>query len=266
MRALVTAVGTRGDVQPALALALELRQLGHAVRLCISPNFVDWAKSLGLEAVPMGVEMRMPARRHRCGTDANARRAAAAARIDAGSHHRSVRDHRRRRRGCDVIVGANAHQYAAPSIAEHVGHRLCDGGLRPGRAAVARPRAAAGAGSGRGAGGACSIDGAVARTPRKSGTSARSSGSTTIAGGSAWTPIDDVLDYVLTDHTWLAADAALAPVPATPGAQDLPDGRVGARRSHAASRGSRSVSREAGSRPFSSASAACPLRRVSAVS
>jgi vancomycin aglycone glucosyltransferase len=62
MRALLTAVGTRGDVQPALALALELRKRGHAVRLCTSPNFVDWAKSLGLEAVPMGVEMRMPAR------------------------------------------------------------------------------------------------------------------------------------------------------------------------------------------------------------
>lgn len=30
-------------------------------------------------------------------------------------------------------------------------------------------------------------------------------------------PIDDVLDYVLTDHTWLAADAALAPVGSTPG-------------------------------------------------
>ena len=62
MRALVAAVGTRGDVQPALALALELRKLGHAVRLCISPNFVDRARSLGLEAVPMGVEMRMPTR------------------------------------------------------------------------------------------------------------------------------------------------------------------------------------------------------------
>ena len=61
MRALLAAVGTRGDVQPALALALELQKLGHAVRLCISPNFVDWAKSLGLAAVPMGVEMRMPA-------------------------------------------------------------------------------------------------------------------------------------------------------------------------------------------------------------
>src|SRR4029077_18869926 len=63
MRALLTAVGTRGDVQPALALALELRKRGHAVRLCISPNFVDWARSLGLEAVPMGGAMRMPAGR-----------------------------------------------------------------------------------------------------------------------------------------------------------------------------------------------------------
>ncbi|PYR51073.1 MAG: hypothetical protein DMF89_07030 [Acidobacteria bacterium] len=57
MRALLSAVGTRGDVQPALALALELRKLGHAVRMCISPNFVDWARSLGLEAVAMGVEI-----------------------------------------------------------------------------------------------------------------------------------------------------------------------------------------------------------------
>jgi UDP-N-acetylglucosamine:LPS N-acetylglucosamine transferase len=35
MRALLAAVGTRGDVQPALALALELRERGHAVRLCM---------------------------------------------------------------------------------------------------------------------------------------------------------------------------------------------------------------------------------------
>jgi len=60
MRVLLAAVGTRGDVQPALALALELRKLGHAVRMCTSPNFVAWAKRLGIEAVPMGVEMRMP--------------------------------------------------------------------------------------------------------------------------------------------------------------------------------------------------------------
>src|SRR5262245_530036 len=121
MRALLAAVGTRGDVQPAIALALELRKLGHAVRMCISPNFVDWAKSLGLEALPMGVEMRTPAQ-------------------GAGKIPTITPEELRRLReslpdliadqfetigaaadGCDVIVGANAHQYAAPSIAKRKG-------------------------------------------------------------------------------------------------------------------------------------------------
>ena len=38
-------------MQPALAVAIELRELGHAVQMCISPNFVDWARSLDLEVV-----------------------------------------------------------------------------------------------------------------------------------------------------------------------------------------------------------------------
>src|SRR5262249_46075203 len=121
MRTLLAAVGTRGDVQPALALALELRKLGHAVRLCVSPNFVGWAGSLGLEAVAMGVELRLPSQR-------------------PGSTPTLTPEELRRLResmpdlitdqfqtigaaaeGCDVIVGANAHQYAGPSIAEHAG-------------------------------------------------------------------------------------------------------------------------------------------------
>jgi vancomycin aglycone glucosyltransferase len=87
----------------------------------MSPNFVDWARSLGLEALPMGVEMRLPGRK-------------------AGALPALTPEYLRRLResmpdliteqfevigaaadGCDVIVGANAHQYAAPSIAEHAG-------------------------------------------------------------------------------------------------------------------------------------------------
>jgi vancomycin aglycone glucosyltransferase len=74
--------------------------------------------------------------------------------------------------GCDVILGANAHQYAAPSIAKREGIGCVTAVYSP----VALPSL-------------------HLRPP----------------------PIDDVLEYVLTDHTWVAADAALAPVPATPG-------------------------------------------------
>jgi vancomycin aglycone glucosyltransferase len=216
MRALLAAVGTRGDVQPALALALALRKRGHTVRLCISPNFVAWAKGLGLEAVPMGVEMRMPA-----GT--------------SGTMPKLTPDELRRLResmpdlitdqfetvgnaadGCDVIVGANAHQYAAPSIAERAGIGCVTAVYAP----VALP----------------SPDLAPPPTP---GEAAGATAHASIEAqwrdtANAWNeralerinhnrdqrglaPIADVLDHVLTDHTWLAADATLAPVPTTPG-------------------------------------------------
>ena len=137
MRALLAAVGTRGDVQPALALALELRKLGHAVRLCISPNFVDWAKSLGLEAVPMGVEMRMPAQ----GSGATPKLTPEELRRLRESMPDLITDQFETigaaADGCDVIVGANAHQYAGAVDRRARRHWLCDGCLRPGRAALA---------------------------------------------------------------------------------------------------------------------------------
>ena len=215
MRALLAAVGTRGDVQPALALALELRKLGHAVRMCISPNFVDRAKSLGLEAVPMGVEMRMPAK-------------------GSGTTAKVPEELRRQREsmpdlitdqfetigaaadGCDVILGANAHQYAAPSIAKREGIGCVTAVYSP----VAVP----------------SLHLPPPPTPGQTaeGVTPASIEERWRNAAKAWNeralervnhnrlrlgmdPIDDVLEYVLTDHTWLAADAALAPVPATPG-------------------------------------------------
>jgi vancomycin aglycone glucosyltransferase len=51
MRALLSAVGTRGDVQPIVALALRVRDLGHEVRLCVPPNFLQWVGGFGFEAV-----------------------------------------------------------------------------------------------------------------------------------------------------------------------------------------------------------------------
>ena len=216
MRVLLAAVGTRGDVQPAIALALELRKLGHAVRMCISPNFVDWAKRLGLEALPMGVEMRMPAP------------GAGAAPTLTPEQLRRVQESMpdlildqfetigAAAEGCDVIVGANAHQYAGPSIAELKSIGCVTAVYAP----VALP----------------SPDHAPPPAPVQAAAEAphasieeRWRNTANAWNGRALerinrnrhrlglTPIDDVLEYVLTDHTWLAADAALAPVPATPG-------------------------------------------------
>jgi vancomycin aglycone glucosyltransferase len=216
MRALLAAVGTRGDVQPALALALELRTLGHAVRLCISPNFVDWARSLGLEAVPMGVEMRLPANK-------------------SGTLPKLTAEELRRLResmpdlitdqfqtigaavdGCDVIVGANAHQYAAPSIAEHAGIGCVTAVYAP--VALPSPDLAPPPIPGQAIGTASPTT--IDEQWRNTATAWNERALERInhnRGRLGMDRIDDVLDYVLTDHTWLAADAALAPAPATPG-------------------------------------------------
>ena len=218
MRPLIAAVGTRGDVQPALALALALRKHGYAVRLCISPNFVDWATRLGLDAVPMGVEMRAPAQRFGAPpklTEAELRRLRESMPdliTDQFDTIGSVVD------GCDVIVGANAHQYAAPSIAERAGIGCVTAVYAP--VALQSPDLAPAPPQGQSAGTAVSASieeqwNAVRQVwndralERVNANRARLS----------MAPIDDVLEYVLTDHTWLAADETLAPAPATQGQQ-----------------------------------------------
>ena len=214
MRVLLAAVGTRGDVQPAVALALELRKRAHAVRMCISPNFVDWAKSLGLEALPMGVEMRAPAR------------GAAKAPTLTPEELRRLRESMpdlitdqfetigAAVDGCDVIVGANAHQYAGPSIAERFGIGCVTAVYAP--VALPSPELAPPPTPGQAEATQVSIEERWRNTAKAWNERAleRVNRNRSRLG---LNPIDDVLEYALTDHTWLAADAALAPVPATPG-------------------------------------------------
>src|ERR671927_469851 len=58
MRVLLSTIGTRGDVQPLVALALQLKALGQEVRLCAPPDFRDWIDSLGIPVTPIGPELR----------------------------------------------------------------------------------------------------------------------------------------------------------------------------------------------------------------
>ena len=49
-------VGSRGDVQPALAVGLELQRRGHEVVTGVAPNLVPLAERLGLDPVPLGID------------------------------------------------------------------------------------------------------------------------------------------------------------------------------------------------------------------
>ncbi|GAA4972002.1 glycosyltransferase [Actinoplanes utahensis] len=58
MRILLATIGSRGDVQPLVALGTRLRALGHQVRVCAPPDFQDWLTELGFEAAAIGPPMR----------------------------------------------------------------------------------------------------------------------------------------------------------------------------------------------------------------
>ena len=58
MQVLLSSIGTRGDVQPIVALGVELQALGHRARMCVPPNFKEWVESYGLECVPIGPDLK----------------------------------------------------------------------------------------------------------------------------------------------------------------------------------------------------------------
>lgn len=58
MRAILTNFGTIGDINPFIALALELRRHGHRPALAFSPNFKSWVESFGLDFIALGPDLR----------------------------------------------------------------------------------------------------------------------------------------------------------------------------------------------------------------
>ncbi|KAF3445501.1 hypothetical protein FNV43_RR10677 [Rhamnella rubrinervis] len=55
----ILVVGTRGDVQPFLAMARRLQEFGHHVRLATHTNFSTFVKSAGVEFYPLGGDPRI---------------------------------------------------------------------------------------------------------------------------------------------------------------------------------------------------------------
>lgn len=58
MRILVLTVGTRGDVQPYVALAVGLKAAGHEVQICTCQIFEDFIRSHGIDYAPLNNDIR----------------------------------------------------------------------------------------------------------------------------------------------------------------------------------------------------------------
>ncbi|MGZ5365542.1 MAG: glycosyltransferase [Mycobacterium sp.] len=199
MRVLLSTVGSRGDVQPMVALALHLRETGHGACICAPPGFEELVRGPGLEDLdyfPIGHDLRLGPRKVEGGPPATVAAQFAVLREAAA--------------GCDVIVGCAAMQIAARSIAEIVGVPYFYTAYAP----VALP-------SGH------HSPPPVHGPPRPQGISARAQwdvdaqwwndvwghGLNAARAGAGLGPVTDVRAHVITDRPLLAADPTLAPWP-----------------------------------------------------
>ncbi|GAA1222594.1 glycosyltransferase [Kitasatospora nipponensis] len=231
MRVLLSTIGTRGDVQPVVSLATELRALGQDVRICAPPDFRDWIEGLAIPFVPIGPELRRtaspgPAAAHgRPSAERMRQLAEGTVAAQFATVPQAARD-------CDVIVAGGALQLAARSVAQTLGigyvyASYCPISL-PSRHHAPPPLASLGQ----------SPEPGTADFRRLWAEDARHWDDTFGAALNAHRaaaglePVTDVRGHVFTDRPWLAADPVLGPwpEPADPdvvqtGAWILPDRR-----------------------------------------
>jgi vancomycin aglycone glucosyltransferase len=212
MRVLLSTVGSRGDVQPLVALAVQLRALGQQVRLCVPPDFRDWIEGLGMPVTPIGPELRKstagtaqataaPLSPERLRQLAEATVAAQFTTIAAAAH------------GCDAVVAATGLQVAARSVAEGMGIPYVFAAFCPAVLSSAHH--------------APPIYGIRGQTPAPATADNRELWAWDAAvfndsfgaalnshrASLGLAPVSDVRSHIFTDRPWLAADPVLAPWP-----------------------------------------------------
>ena len=122
MRILLSTIGSRGDVQPLVALASQLKERDHEVRLCVPPDFREWVEGFGIAVTPIGPEVRKFAASRATSTARQAPLTAEQLRqIGAATVATQFETITAAARGCDIVVAATALQIAARSVAEKLG-------------------------------------------------------------------------------------------------------------------------------------------------
>ncbi|MEE4361377.1 MAG: glycosyltransferase [Pseudomonadales bacterium] len=209
MRILISSVGSRGDVQPLLALAVALRAQGQEVSLLLPPNFRGEAERLGLPFIAGGRDTQQAVREVEA---AHAGRRVHVARALLRFLRAEIAEQFAQTQAaaadCDLIV-AGGLQIAARSVAEargvpHVYVAFCPAVLPC--AALPPP--------------SIRRFGLPHWLNRTLWVAARGAARMALKGtldaqrdALGLAPVKSVFDHVLTQRPWLATDAALAPAP-----------------------------------------------------
>ena len=210
MRILLSTIGSRGDVQPLVALAVRLRTLGQEVRLCVPPDFREWIEGLGLPVTPIGPELRSTGKASPMATPPTPEQRRQMIEGTVATQFETITA---AAQGCDVIVGATALQIAAPSIAEKMGIPYFFAAYCP--AVLPSPHHAP------------PVLGALGDKPAPAMADyselwAKDAERWNVMWGAllnshrtklGLAPVTDVLRHILTAQPWLAADPVLAPWP-----------------------------------------------------
>jgi vancomycin aglycone glucosyltransferase len=205
-KVLLSTIGTRGEVQPILALALELKGRGQDAAVCVPPDFKEWGESYGISCTPIGPPLKGFSLRAPSGKRMKLTRARAKEMVAA-----SVRSQFQvlgaAAQGADLLVAAGALQTAARSIADlkkipYVYASYCAGTLPSSDHPPWRVRSQTWPRW---------INSLIWKfSDRMSNTLFREPVNAERAAlGCA--PIKDVYSHVFTDRPWLAADTAVGP-------------------------------------------------------
>jgi vancomycin aglycone glucosyltransferase len=210
MRVLLSTIGTRGDVQPLLALASQLRDLGQDVHLCVPPDFRDWIESLGMRVTTIGPELRKLTAGRPAGQAAppspEQRRQMVEGTVAAQFETITAAA-----QGCDILLGATALQMAARSVAEKMGVPYVFAAYCP--RVLPSPHHAPLPLSTLGPSPATADNRALWAEHARHFNETWGAAINAHRAAAGLAPVRDVLAHIFTDRPWLAADPTLAPWP-----------------------------------------------------
>jgi vancomycin aglycone glucosyltransferase len=113
LRIVLAPHGTRGDVQPIVALAVALRARGHVASLTAPANFVSWIRSYGFDTESDGIDVEALLRSSGTGLQSLSWQMQYLSRTTPLLFEPLARASE----GCELIVGAGI-QFAAASVAQ----------------------------------------------------------------------------------------------------------------------------------------------------